>query len=367
MNDIPQACIARSPVTRRRDGKVGVGIVGAGIVSGGYLEFFSQNARTELCAVAEINSAVRDSVAKSYAPRLLTDDFECLIKSKQVDLVVVCTPHDLHYPVVMAALGSGKHVLCEKSLAKSVRESDEMLDAAYANGARLFASHNMRFGARIITLKEIIENGSLGRPFLAEFSYLGNEVARMSDLDNWKCDLKRAGGGVLLDGGCHMTDVLNACFGRATTVQALGGRLVVAAPNKGEDNAVVLIEYDSGVLAQLTASFTVSNVGGPGLILGMNVFGTGGSVFSTYNSHGLQEYMEVYRVEGKELIDLSKVAVPDKNQHFLDCLLTGREPLVTALDARNAVAVVEAAYESMRTGRRVEVDWRNAPAGSVHA
>lgn len=367
MNDFSQACVPGPPGIRRHDGKIGVGIVGAGAVAAGYIEFFQQHPHTELCAVAEVNPATRDSIAQRYAPRLLTADYEGLIESEEVDLVVVCMPHDLHCPVVMAALGSGKHVLCEKPLAVSVRESDEMLNAAYRNGARLFVSHNMRFGARVIKLKEIIENGSLGRPFLAAFSYLGNEVARMSDPANWKCDLKRAGGGVLLDGGCHMTDVLNACFGRAKTVQALGGRLVVDVPSKGEDNVGVLIEYDSGVLAQLTASFTVCNVGGPGLILGMNVFGTDGSVFSTYNSHGLQEHMDLYRVEGKERLDLSKVAVPDKNQHFLDCLLTGREPLVTALDARNAVAVVEAAYESMRTGRRVEVDWRNAPAGSDHA
>jgi len=114
------------------------------------------------------------------------------------------------------------------------------------------------------------------------------------------------------------------------------------------------------VIAEALASFTACNVGGPGLIVDMNVFGTDATLFSRYNSYGLREHMELLTVPGYEEIDLNTVGAPDKNEHFLECLISGSKSLATALDARNALAVVEAAYASMRKGERVSVNRRNA-------
>ena len=73
---------------------------------------------------------------------------------------------------------------------------------------------------------------------------------------------------------------------------------------------------------------------------------------------GSQRKLELLTLTGFESVDLNKVRCPDMIDHLLDCILTGSEPLVTAMDARNACAVVEAAYKSIQTGRKINVDWR---------
>ena len=241
-------------------GSLGVGVIGAGIVARGYLEFFSRNARTRLVGLAESDPVTRQRAVEQYAPRQAGEDYRDLLGCDDIDLFVVCTSHNLHCPMVMAVLRAGKHVLCEKPIAVSVTEADAMLDCATVQRRRLFIGLNMRFSRRVMKLRQLLDNvggwtvgsrlrGVAGRVFLAQFAYLGNEIARMSDPNGWKCDQMRAGHGVLLDGGYHIIDVLNACFGRALSVQATGGRKIIDVSTKGEDNAIALIEYESGSAA----------------------------------------------------------------------------------------------------------------------
>ena len=89
-------------------------------------------------------------------------------------------------------------------------------------------------------------------------------------------------------------------------------------------------------------------------------WGTEGTLFSGYDSARLKRHLEVVKSSGRTAVDLDASGRLNKNDHFLECLRSGSEPLVTAVDARNATAVVTAAYASMRSGEKASVDWREA-------
>jgi len=337
-------------------------IIGAGAVSSQYFESFSQSPLTEVVAAVDPSEAVGQWISQNYSDVPLEADYKTAIEKYDADIVVVCTPHYLHLPMVMDSLNAGKHVICEKPLGMTTAECDEMLELADKKGLKLLVGLNMRFGPRIMKIKKMIEAGQLGKVFLARASYLGYEVDRLADANHWKGDLRKAGGGVLLDGGYHVVDLANALLGPAKSVQALGGQFVIDNGSKGEDNIALIVEYANGAVAEIMVSFTVCNVGcrkEPTLILGMDVFGTEASIFSGYNSATIKEHFELVNSDGKEVVSTDDVDCLDKNAHFLECITNGSQPLVTALDARNANAVVDAAYESIRTGKKVAVDWKS--------
>ena len=166
---------------------------------------------------------------------------------------------------------------------------------------------------------------------MAQSSYLGYEVARLRDPRDWKGDLQKAGGGVLLDGGYHIVYLMNSWLGQAKSVQACGGQYVIAQPHKGEDNAAVLVEYESGAIANLIVSFTVCSPGcheQPTLHLEHNLWGTDGSMHCSYHwdpRDGLSQCLELCEPQqGRQSIDLSAISAPGHLPHFIDCIDPGR-------------------------------------------
>ena len=342
---------------------LGVFLVGAGNVASGYLEYFRDSVPAALVAIAEPNRDALERACATCPCKFTVEDYRSALDRPEVDVVLVCVPHYLHHPVVCHALRAGKDVLCEKPIAVNLREADEMIDLANQLQRRLLVSLNMRFEADVRKTTELIRQNTLGRIVWARAAYLGYEVQSFNDPNHWKGDLDKAGGGVLLDGGYHVVDLLNSYFGRAKHVQALGGRLVIDVPHKGEDNISILIEYENGSIATLVASFTTCNVGcdvAPTLMLSMDMSGTDGTLFSGYDSAQLKRHLEVLKPSGRSEVNFDSVGTLNKNDHFFNCIRTGSEPLVSAIDARNATAVVEAAYASMRTGEKTRVNWRDA-------
>ena len=342
---------------------LGTLVIGGGWVSQcSYLDFFHASDDTPLVAVADPSPAIQEHLQKTYAGTTIVSDYREVLEDDALQLVVVSTPHNLHHAMVTDALKAGKHVICEKPIAISVSEADGMIECAKECGKRLFVGLNMRYDPRNRMILDAIQGEALGRVYLGRVSYMGYEVKRFADPKNWKGELERAGGGVLLDGGYHVVDLLNMLFGPAKSVQAMGGRLVIETEGKGEDNLMLQVEFESGVVASLFASFTVRNVGcddEPTLGLQLDLFGTKGSLYTSYDSPTRRSEFKVVTHEGAEPRDPATLTVPEIKQNFLDSIRTGSDTLVTALDARNALAVVEAAYTSMRSGGAVAVDWRH--------
>lgn len=178
-----------------------------------------------------------------YADRVWTDLADAL-RDPNFSAVYVATPVFLHAPQTIAALGAGKHVLCEKPMAMNCAQACEMVRAARQAGKVLGVAYYRRMYPKLHRARQLLSQGVIGKPVLAEinchdwFTAEGGERA-------WLLDPARAGGGPLYDIASHRIDVLNFLFGRPLAVSAQLSNAV--HQTAVEDCATVLIEYAGGV------------------------------------------------------------------------------------------------------------------------
>jgi len=181
--------------------------------------------------------------AAAYLGVRLWSTLEQALADPAVHAVYVATPVFLHAPQTMVSLKSGKHVICEKPMAMNETEAREMVRAADDSGKKLGIAYYRRCYPKIQKAKQLIDEGVIGKPVIAEltnhmwFDGSGNR--------GWLFDPVKAGGGPLFDIASHRIDVLNYLFGTPLRVKAQLSNVVHHYPV--EDNATVMIEYESGV------------------------------------------------------------------------------------------------------------------------
>lgn len=171
-------------------------------------------------------------------------DFERALIECPADAVYIATPVFLHTPQTLAALRSGKHVLCEKPMALNYTEALSMQQASADTGRTLGIAYYRRRYPKVERARQLIEDGVTGRPVFAEATNHGWFSAE-DGFRGWLVDPKKSGGGPLRDIGSHRIDLFNYLFGKPASV--CGQLTSLVQPIPVEDNATVLIEYENGV------------------------------------------------------------------------------------------------------------------------
>jgi 1,5-anhydro-D-fructose reductase (1,5-anhydro-D-mannitol-forming) len=180
----------------------------------------------------------------AYPEALIWTSLDEALASPDINAVYVASPVYLHAPQTIAALNAGKDVLCEKPMALSLEEAKTMTEAARSNGRTLGIAYYRRMYPKVQRAKELLEQGVIGRPVLAELKthdWFNDEARNRS----WILDPAKSGGGPLYDIASHRIDLLNFFFG--TPQRAIGNLSNVVHDRPVEDNATVLIDYESGV------------------------------------------------------------------------------------------------------------------------
>jgi len=324
-----------------------VGIIGARTMGSGHAGRYSEIPETSVAGVFDIDfgraSVLAESVgAKAYPS---ADD---LISDPNVDIICICTPTNTHADYTIKSLRAGKHVFCEKPIARTLEEGSRIAEEAERSDRVFMVGHVLRFFPEYLKLKEIIDSGGIGRPGVVRFS----RIAQFPQGgDDWyaKYDIS---GGVVLDMIIHDFDFLNWCFGRPIRVSAKGlGREMLS---NHIDYALVLIRFENGVIAQVEGSWAIPK----GFYTKYEVAGDKGLV--SFDSRAASPIsLAVKAAEGAA----EGVAVPEspvekspyllEQEHFVSCILEGRKPDITPEDALEALKVSLAALESIETGKIV--------------
>jgi len=305
-------------------------------------------------AVADPDENARRKLAADFGIDRTCADYEELLRS-DVDVVYVCTPHYLHHPTALAALMQGKHVICEKPFALNADQAKEMAAQAAKVGKRIFPAENHRYIAENRKVREIIAGGGIGKPFLCMATFIGDEYERMSDPKNWKGTWDKSGGGVLIDNGPHVFDTVLSFFGRPVSVCAHCSNALAASPDKGEDTAIATLRFGSGVLCEVSLTFVARYCGFPeqyvGAGLRYDVFGENGSAHILMGDPCPVKWVtgKETRLFGQEELEQEFTDVADV--HFLECILDGKEPLVTSTDGIQVMSVIDACYRSAKSGQ----------------
>ncbi len=336
-----------------------VALIGCGGIAPMHLDALVRNDHVNQVFAADPDESARQEMFERYGIiKRLAAYWRELVADDDVDVVDILTPHDSHREIAVASLEAGRDVICEKPIARNVAEADEMIAAAERTGRRLFVALSQLNFPAVRRAGELIAAGEIGRPLLAVFTVLDNEVERMNDPDHWKCDLERAGGGALIDVGYHAVYIMQHLMGPATAVTATGGRLLVEPETKGEDTAIVTFEFEDGAVGSIVVTFADAATR---YRAERRIVGTEGTLL--IRDMPENEWPLVFMHDeaiapvpvANPITDVAGKALQITLDDFLEAITTGGTPPITTEQARQTLVTIEAAYESMAGGRRVEV------------
>jgi len=326
-----------------------IGIIGAGHIGRVQVRHWARIPGATIVAVADQKREKVEQLAQASGA-MAYESADALLAADGIDVVLVCVPNYLHASLAEKALRAGKHVLCEKPMALTLAECDEMIAAAKAADRKLTIGHVVRFFPEYANAKRLVEQGAVGTPAAVRL----RRVSAYPPAD-WFADPARSGG-ILLDLVVHDLDWLLWCFGPITRVYAhsLTGKEV-----PGLDYALLTLRHASGVVAHVEGMW-----GSPtGFGTAFDIAGDAGLL--TYDSRRTPTLTKALRPGDSGVASAASALGPLSAQEdpyyrqamaFSHSIREGTPAPVPPEEARQAVAVALAARRSAESGEAVEVE-----------
>ncbi len=331
-------------------GPVGFGIVGAGFVSDFYLRALRNVRHQRVVAITGRTLSKAERLVSEYGEGVAVASVEELVNRVDVDVVVVAVPQDAHLGVVRAAAAAGKAVICTKPLGRDSAEAAQCLRAVLDAGVWHGYAETAVFSPAIVKAKAIVEAGGIGRVLTVrarEAHASPHPHARTAD---------RMGGGPLRGLGCHGVAVGRFFLDGAKPVEAWAwGDRLDRDDVSVEDNALMMVRFDDGRIAQVEASWTHV----AGLDVRREIHGSKGWLGADETGSGLRAFTGnsagyVGEKAGSDTGWISPVldepmayGYHGEFDHFVECFRAQIAPRQTFLDGVIDAAVVDAGYRSM--------------------
>jgi 1,5-anhydro-D-fructose reductase (1,5-anhydro-D-mannitol-forming) len=312
------------------------GLIGAGdIVRKRVAGALRDAPASEIAAVSRGRTELAQSFAQEIGARRWHGDWRALVADTGVTAVYIATPVHVHAAQTIAAAEAGKHVLCEKPMAMSAGECDRMIAACRANGVRLGIAYYRRFYPAVIRVKDIIASGEIGEPVFAQMNAFEHFNPGPNHPRAWLVQPFVAGGGPMMDFGCHRIEVLLNLFGAVRQTAAITSNAVFK--REVEDTAAVLLRFDGGPCASVAVTHASHERQDT-----LHVFGTRGAIHvDDLNAGVVRVRTDAWRIEQHP--PASNVHQPIVDD-FVDAVLRGREPAVTGETGRAVAAIEDAIY-----------------------
>ncbi|MEK4330671.1 Gfo/Idh/MocA family oxidoreductase [Paenibacillus sp. FSL R7-0297] len=354
-----------------------VGVIGCGgIANGKHLPSLSRQDKVQVVAFCDIIKERAESAAEQYgnAEAVVYTDYQELLKDASIDIVHVLTPNDAHAEISIAALEAGKHVMCEKPMAKTAADAKRMAEAAKRTGKKLTIGYDNRFRQDSLYLKKVCESGELGHIYYAKA-----HAIRRRAVPTWGVflDEEKQGGGPLIDIGTHALDLTLWMMDNYKPKVVLGTKYHELAQKKDaanawgpwdpekftvEDSAFGMIVMENGATITLEASWALNSLdvdeakcslsgteAGADMKNGLRINGENHSKLYTkeveLGAGGVAFY------EGK-----AEKATDVELRKWIEAIEEDKDPVVTPEQAYVVSRILEAIYESAQTGKAVYLD-----------
>lgn len=272
--------------------------------------------------------------------------YEKLIEDTQVEAVYVATPNALHHPIVLAAARARKHVLCQKPMALTAREAEEMLNVCDRAGITLRIGLHLRFQGILQASSDYIRKGSIGT--VREVSVQRYAPIHEARASGWRHELALAGAGALADVGVHVIDFVQWIIGdqiRRVFAFAYPGRV----SRRPDETTTLLLEFENGCQASIRCSREM-----PIAANDLQIFGTGGMLTT-----GPLRGVDAHRLRIRTPSESYEMEYPAENLYFREVeafadAVTGKmTPAATGEDGLRLVRVTEALIRSLETGSAI--------------
>jgi predicted dehydrogenase len=343
---------------------VRVGLVGSQFVSTIHFESLRSVPGVEVVAVTSATEAHAREFAERHGIRRWFTDYRKMYELPGLDLVVLGLPNDLHCDATVAAAAAGKHVICEKPLCLNLAEADRMIDACQKARVKLMYAEELCFAPKYVRLKQLVDEGALGK------IHLGKQAEKHDGPHTpWFWDVRRSGGGVTMDMGCHAIEFFRWLLGKKgkaqiRSVYADMGTHVHSAKTIGEDSAILIFKLDGDVTAIAEESWAKPG----GMDDRAEVYGSEGVAYAdllrgnaihTYSQRGYGYAVEkAGGTQGWSFTIYEEAwnyGFPQEMAHFVDCVRDDKPPLCTGEDGKAVLEAIFAAYASAAQGRRIDL------------
>jgi predicted dehydrogenase len=350
--------------------KVRFGILGCGFIGRVHINQIIAQDDAEVVAVFDPSEALAKQAAEMSGGLAITTAEE-LISLQEVDVVVVASPNKTHADLAIKALEAGKHLISEKPLALSGKQAKKIAAAAEKAGTVTMVPHQMRWAGSSKKVKELADKGEFGNIYYGKAAWL--RQCGIPGWGSWFTRFDESGGGPLIDIGVHMLDLSLYLMGNPKPVSVYGSTYAEFGPRKMgtgtwgtpewdgvydvEDLASALIKMDNGATLLLEVSWAANipnEVSKPHVIL----LGSEGGASVVPGGKEL----ELAGLKFGQSFSC-KANVPELDmrvemmRHFLDCVKAGEQTIAPVYSGMVNNIILDAIYESAKTGKSVDISW----------
>ncbi len=339
---------------------INFGIVGCGVISTSHAQAIKATQGAELLAVCDIVEEKAQKTAAEYGVGRYFTDYRKMLELKALDAICICTPSGLHSDHTVLAAQAGKHVLCEKPLDIAKEKMDLMIEECRRHNVKLAGIFQRRTGKNVQELKAALQLGELGKIVLAD-TYL--KYYRSQEYYNsagWRGTWELDGGGALMNQGVHGIDLVQWLLGGVKKVFAKAGTL--ARKIEVEDTAVIIVEFNNGAFGVIEGTTTVY----PAQSTRLEIHGELGTIIleeseiKKWEVIGGKDRAAGFAAEehvggSADNKAISATGHQLQVQDLVEAIRLDREPMIPGEEARKAVDLILAIYESSRTGKEIEL------------
>lgn len=321
--------------------KVRLGLIGLGYIGQLHLKHGLMLPNAEVVAAADTSRTAVDK-AKALGVKYTYTDYARLLKNPEVEAVVVSLPTHLHLECAQQASEAKKDIFLEKPIAVSVAEAKEVIYAAERNSVKLMMGYPMRFNEHFVQVKADMADGLIGDVENAHATYVccGPFFHRAdghspSPVPDWWFNTAQTGGGVLVDLGCHLINLLRWLFGEVVDIR---GQFGYRYNMDFEDSAMCLARFQSGTVAAINVGWYSQEY-----LLRLDFLG---SVRNVSVEHMPPRTMKAaYQMLTRGISEFNKPHY-DELQYFVNCIEKNEAPSSTGLDGLRDLEVIAKAYNN---------------------
>jgi predicted dehydrogenase len=343
---------------------VNIAMLGSGFVA----EFYMQGLANVNGQQVSVNYSRSKKRASAFAERWKIQEWttsigEVMARS-DIDLYVIALPNEEHEGVALGLAGRKRNQVCTKPLARNRREAKRMLHAARRSGAMHGYAETEVFSPCVVKAREAIEAGGIGKVL-----WVRSRESHSGPHSGHFWDTAKTGGGAMNDLACHCIEAARYFFGKenkVVEVMAWGANLVHRTKTEGEDNALLVMKFDSGGIGHCELSWTTKG----GLDLRNEIHGSEGSIFTDVTRGtpiaAFTPKPSGYVIEKADLDFGWTRPLPEEAfaygyqgemRHFVECVREGREPRESYEDGYIVNCILDAGYDSMKSKKWVRVKY----------
>lgn len=314
-----------------------IGVIGYGFIGKVHTQHYMNNPNVNRVIIADPLEENRKNAEKMGLKTY--ENFEDMLNLEKLDAISICTPHHTHRDITLRVMDFKIPILLEKPVATSREEIKEIIEKGERLNIKVMVAHSLRFSDTFRLAKKLIEEGEIGEILFIIGKYLA--FKDYNQYPKWKTTKKEAWGGTLFRDGIHIVDAI-VWFSGKKIASVNGLSLNLLFNTEVEDTFLGTINFQDGSIAQLSMSSITKGFEQ----IGLEIYGEKGSIKVT------NDELVFYKEDDTPRYIKPAIGASDfwKNQidHFVDCIIKNKEPIVTLKEAEKTMEAIFMLYESAK-------------------